>query len=347
MSDWIEASAPARVDLAGGTLDLWPLHVLHPGSVTVNLAIALRARCRVRRGASGFRVTVPDLGYERRVGQAGELLSDPRAALAGALLEALGIGEGEPHEIELASEVPFGSGLGGSSAMTVAMAAALAASVEMPFEGPGRVDLVRDVETRVLGKPAGVQDYYPPLTGGLHRLLFEPGRVVVQRRDADARSWLRHLTLFDTGIAHSSGMNNWEIFRARLEGDRRVAEALDGVRAAARSMAEAAEREDFEAMGRALAAEWDARRRLAPVVSSPAIERAIDAAAAAGAWGGKACGAGGGGSVVILSPPERSPAVREALARLPEGRLLSVAVENRGLEVSSSRGPGPERPSQL
>jgi D-glycero-alpha-D-manno-heptose-7-phosphate kinase len=335
MSDWIEASAPARVDLAGGTLDLWPLHVLHPGSVTVNLAIGLRARCRVRRGANGFRVTVPDLGYERRVGQAGELLADPRAALAGALLEALEIGQ--PHEIELASEVPFGSGLGGSSAMTVALAAALAASVEMPFEGPGRVDLVRDVETRVLGKPAGVQDYYPPLTGGLHRLFFEPGRVVVRRSDADARTWLRHLTLFDTGIAHSSGMNNWEIFRARLEGDRRVSDALDRVRAAARSMAAAAERQDFEAMGKALAAEWDARRKLAPVVSSHAIERAIETAAGAGAWGGKACGAGGGGCVVILSPPERSTAVREALGRLLEGRLLSVTVENRGLLV----GVGP------
>ena len=126
-------------------------------------------------------------------------------------------------------------------------------------------------------------------------------------------------------------MNNWEIFRARLEGDRRVAEALEQVRVAARSMAEAAERSNFPAMGQALAAEWDARRRLAPVVSSPAIERVIERAVSAGAWGGKACGAGGGGCVVILSPPERTEGVRAELAKLPEGRLLLVAVENRGL----------------
>lgn len=329
MSEWLEASAPARVDLAGGTLDLWPLHVLHPGSVTVNLAIDLRARCRVRRGQNGFRLTVPNLGYERRVARPAELLSDPRAALAGALLHALEITE--PHEIEISTEVPYGSGLGGSSAMTVAMAAALAASVEFPFQGPGRVDLVRDVETRVLGKPAGVQDYYPPLSGGLHRLLFQPGRVEAHRRDADGQAWERHLTLFDTGAAHASGMNNWEIYRARLEGDRDVAEALEQVRLAALSMAEAAERSDFAAMGSALAAEWQARRRLAPVVSSPAIEHAIERAVSAGAWGGKACGAGGGGCVVVLSPPERTQAVRAGLARLDEGRLLSVRAENRGL----------------
>ncbi len=280
MSEWLEASAPARIDLAGGTLDLWPLHVLHPGSVTVNLAIDLRARCRVRHGETGFRVTVPDLGYERVVSRPVEFLSDPRAALAGALLEAFAIVQ--PLQIELSSAVPFGSGLGGSSALTVAMAAALCASVDRPFTGPERVELVRDVETRVLGKPAGVQDYYPALTGGLHILFFEPGRVEAKRRDADPESWRAHLTLFDTGAAHASGMNNWEVFRARLEGDSAVADALEQVGAAARDMATAVEREEFAAMGHALRDEWRARRRLAPVVSSPGIERAIAAAISAG-----------------------------------------------------------------
>ncbi len=87
-------------------------------------------------------------------------------------------------------------------------------------------------------------------------------------------------------------------------------------------------------MGCALGEEWAARRELAPVVSSPAIERAIAAACDAGAWGGKACGAGGGGCVVFLAPPERTPGVREALGRLGEGRVLPVRAEKRGLEVS-------------
>lgn len=328
-----EASAPARVDLAGGTLDLWPLHALHPGSVTVNVAIDLRATCRVRRRDGGFRVSVPELGYERTASSPADLLADPRGALAGALLEALEIRE--PRDIELSTQVPYSSGLGGSSALTVAMAAALAASEGRDFEGTGRVEFVRDVETRVLGKPAGVQDYYPPLAGGLHVLRFLPGRTEASRGEAEPASWLRHLTLFDSGAAHSSGMNNWEIFRARLEGDRAVAGCLDDVAAAAREMAEAAEAGDFSAMGRALRREWDARRRLAPVVSSPAVEAAIDAALAAGAWGGKACGAGGGGCIVFLSPPDRTPKVREALGRLDDGRVLLVAVENRGLSLSA------------
>ena len=333
MTKWFEATAPARVDLAGGTLDLWPLYVLHPGSVTVNVAIDLRARCRVGKRDKGFRVTVPGLGYERVVNKASELLADPRGALAGALIEGLAITE--PRDIELSSDVPYSSGLGGSSALTVAMAAALAASVGRDFGGHGEVELVRDVETRVLGKPAGVQDYYPPLSGGLHNLRFFPGRIEAERRDLDPSAWLQHLTLFDTGASHSSGMNNWEIFRSRLEGDLGVAARLDDVREAAREMAEAAEAEDFRAMGAALKREWEARRRLAPVVSSPGIEAVISTALEAGAWGGKACGAGGGGCVVVLSPPGKTPAVREALAKVPAGRLLLVAAENRGLTVTT------------
>lgn len=328
----VEASAPARIDLAGGTLDLWPLHVLHPGSVTVNLAIDRLARCRVRRAREGFHVLAPERGLETRSASAEELLGKPETALVGSLLAALRVGE--PLAIEISSEVPFGSGLGGSSALTVALMGALERFSPRDLSGVDRVDFVRDVETRVLNKPAGVQDYFPPLAGGLHRIVFDPGRTRAARSDVDAELWERHLTLFDTGASHSSGMNNWEIFKARLEGDAAVAGRLEGVRRAAERMAAAAEAMDFPAMGRALGEEWNARRELAPVVSTPLIERSIDAACSAGAWAGKACGAGGGGCVVFLSPADRTPVVREVLSGLGEGSVLRVRAVNEGLSVA-------------
>jgi D-glycero-alpha-D-manno-heptose-7-phosphate kinase len=133
-------------------------------------------------------------------------------------------------------------------------------------------------------------------------------------------------------------MNNWEVFRARLEGDADVTRALEGVRRAAAEMARAATALDFEAMGRALAQEWSARRTLAPVVSTPTIEAAIEAATRAGAWAGKACGAGGGGCVVFLAPAERREAAARALAALKTGSVLDVRVENRGLSVAPREG---------
>lgn len=329
----IEALAPARIDLAGGTLDLWPLHVLHPGSTTVNLAIDRFAGCRVSGAETGLRVRSRDGSFEKMAQTAAGLLVEPRAALVGSLLEALEIRQ--PLDIEFWSGVPFGSGLGGSSALTVALMGALERLSPRNLSGVDRVDFVRDVETRVLGKPAGVQDYYPPLEGGVHVITFRPGRTSGERIDPDSGAWARHLTLFDSGVSHSSGMNNWQILRARLEGDAAVAENLEGVRAAAVSMAEAVRAGDFPAMGLALAREWEARRRLAPVVSTATIERAIAAAAGAGAWGGKACGAGGGGCVVFLSPAEATDRVRRVLSGLGEGSVVPVRVVEEGLRVTA------------
>jgi D-glycero-alpha-D-manno-heptose-7-phosphate kinase len=331
----VRATAPARIDLAGGTLDLWPLHVLHPGSVTVNVAIDRRAVCRVSEGSIGFVVRAPGAGWEKAAADTGGLLADPRTALAGSLLSALEISR--PLEIELSSAVPFGSGLGGSSALCVAMLGALERWSRVDLASVDRVGFVRDVETAVLGKSAGVQDYYPPFFGGVHRIWFHTGRTRGETLSADSASWERHLTLYDTGISHSSGMNNWEVFRGRLEGDAQVAGHLEGVRRAARAMAEAVadgDAPDFAAMGRALAEEWEARRRLAPVVSTIEIEAAIDAALRAGAWAGKACGAGGGGCVVFLSPPNQTTRVRQALASLGQGSVMPVRVETKGLEVA-------------
>ena len=124
-SEWIEASAPARVDLAGGTLDLWPLHVLHPGSVTVNVAIDLRARCRVRRRDGGVsRLGAATRASSGRVARAAGAARRPATAPSSALSSRRSRSR-EPREIELSTEVPFGSGLGGSSALTVALAGAL------------------------------------------------------------------------------------------------------------------------------------------------------------------------------------------------------------------------------
>src|SRR5260370_39101636 len=49
----IESKAPTRVDFAGGTLDIWPLYLFHPGAVTVNAAISLYASCVIETHPNG------------------------------------------------------------------------------------------------------------------------------------------------------------------------------------------------------------------------------------------------------------------------------------------------------
>ena len=95
-------------------------------------------------------------------------------------------------------------------------------------------------------------------------------------------------------------------------------------------MREALQRGDWTATGRHLAEEWTNRKRLAPGVTTPLIDDLIARAMAAGAEAAKVCGAGGGGCLFCLAPPERTAAVREALAA-GGARLLDFRVETDGL----------------
>src|ERR1700675_2133834 len=43
----IVVQSPCRADLAGGTLDLWPLYLFHPGALTLNFALNIQTSCRL------------------------------------------------------------------------------------------------------------------------------------------------------------------------------------------------------------------------------------------------------------------------------------------------------------
>src|SRR5437868_10760626 len=90
--EWsIVAHAPARVDLAGGTLDLWPLYLFHSPAITVNLAISRRARVTVSRIRSGFEFYSRDLQSEEKFEDSAAARRSGTAALAAEAAIALGI----------------------------------------------------------------------------------------------------------------------------------------------------------------------------------------------------------------------------------------------------------------
>ena len=70
----VEARAPTRVDLAGGTVDIWPLYLFHPGSQTVNIAIRRYATCEVTTRADRRIVLV---SQDQQVREGYESLIDP------------------------------------------------------------------------------------------------------------------------------------------------------------------------------------------------------------------------------------------------------------------------------
>jgi len=323
--------APVRADLAGGTLDLWPLYLFHPGSRTVNVAISFYAESEVSEtGDESISIHLTDQQYRQTYGSPHELAADPKAALLHRAVEHFHL---RGLHITTRTDAPRGSGLGGSSALTITLVRALSEIAGKPVEGDELIFLVRDLETRLLGVPAGIQDYYPPVYGGLAALHLEPGLPVRHPISLPVHDLAAHMLMHYTGIAHFSGTNNWEMYKRQIDGDRQVAEGLRKIAGSAMEMERALTAGNFEAAGQALGREWENRKALIEGISTPEIDAAITAAVGAGAWAGKVCGAGGGGCIVFLMPPDRKQDVSRALANAP-GRVLDAVPVAQGMTMN-------------
>jgi D-glycero-alpha-D-manno-heptose-7-phosphate kinase len=326
----IRATAPTRIDLAGGTLDIWPAcQLLTKPARTVNVALNRRAAAIVAPREDGHvRLSSEDRGFQ--VEYAATVPDHAKFPLASRLVEALAPGRG--LDLRVRSGVPPQSGLGGSSALAVAIGGALAEFATAPMEAGSFLHFIQNLETRLLGLPTGYQDYYPAIYGGVQSLT---ATLHGTRRDSlpDAAPWLGEaLLLADTRLEHESGMNNWEVLRAFLDGDRDVRAAMNRINECAYAMDRALREGSLKEAAKALDAEWQARRTLAPVVSNERIEAIVAAAKGAGALAAKVCGAGGGGCIAMLARPDTHAAIGAAVAD-EGGAMVDFALDPDGLRL--------------
>jgi D-glycero-alpha-D-manno-heptose-7-phosphate kinase len=313
-----EVFAPCRADLAGGTLDIWPLGLLHRGALTVNAALPVGVRVAVAEAGELAGRVAHEHGGETRVLTPEDGTRDLTAAVAFSLRPEGGL------RVRVLEQPPLGSGLGGSSAYGVALATALGNLDGRPMVPERTVALVRDLEARLLRTPTGTQDHWAAVRGGVLAVHLEPGGERVESLEVDP-AWLRgRLLVFFSGITHHSGMVNWRVMRRRLDGDPDATAGFEAIAAAARKCREALLAQDEAGVAAAIRRDWEARRRLAPEVAPPELEKLVRAALAGGALAVKACGAGGGGSLLAWCSPESLSRVAEALgAAAPAGRMLT------------------------
>lgn len=326
----ISASAPTRIDLAGGTIDIWPLYLFHPGAQTLNAAISLRARAWIEpRPDERVELLSEDTGRDVNLAF-DQLPHDATLPLLGRLVHRFGV-----HGIRLTTrgESPAGAGIAGSSALNVAVCGALAAYQQREREAEALLDIAKDVEAQVINVPTGLQDYRPAMYGGIAALELHAGETRRVPLDVDPRELERRIVLCYTGEPRNSGTNNWEITKRHIDGDRHIFDCFERIRDTAAAMRTALTRGDWDATAAALATEWENRKRLAPGVTTAAIDSLIARAMAAGASAAKVCGAGGGGCLFCLVPPKHVAAVREALAD-GGARILDFHIETKGLSVT-------------
>src|ERR1051325_5305609 len=264
------ARAPVRADLAGGTLDLWPLYLFHPGARTVNVAISYYAQSEVSEtGDNGIEIHLSDQQYQQRYESLQQLARDPKAALIHRVLEHFHHINGV--RITTRTDAPRGSGLGGSSALTITLVRALTEIAGEPIEGERLVELVCALETRFLAAPAGIQDYSPPVFGGLAALHPHPRAGIRHPISLPVGELAEHMLLHYAGIAHFSGTNNWQLYKSHISGKKKVKQGFDRIAESAAEMEKALENGNMEAAGAALAHEWQNRKALIEGISTPEI----------------------------------------------------------------------------
>jgi D-glycero-alpha-D-manno-heptose-7-phosphate kinase len=324
----IETSAPTRIDLAGGTIDIWPLYLFHPGAQTLNAAISIRASARLTmRDDTRVVIRSEDTGVTVEAND-WQSLRDRRElrllSLIAHFFKARGV------TLTTTSESPAGAGIAGSSALNVAVCAALAQWQKTHYEPEALLQIAMNIEAQAINVPTGLQDYRPALYGGVAALELDVEGVRRIPLDIDHAELEQRLVLCYTGEPRNSGTNNWEITKKHLDGDQFTFDCFERIRDTAVTMRAALVKGNWDGLGRAIADEWENRKRLAPGVTTPGIEALIARATAAGATAAKVCGAGGGGCLFCYGPPDAREAIVAALTA-GGARVLDYRLERDGL----------------
>ena len=333
----IESKAPTRVDFAGGTLDIWPLYLFHPGAVTVNAAISLYASCIIEThpfGDNRIKLVSRDIKREESFASFAALVQAKRYRLP-LLAEITKFFRPQGgFTLTTDSEAPAGAGIGGSSAMAVAICAALDR-----FTGAGKskvdwIHISRDAEAVVICVPTGVQDHYPPAFGGAAAIELPPGGEHRVDLRVNLDELQRRVVVCYTGKPRQHGINNWEVYKAHIGGKRAVQNSLERISDVAQKMRVAMEKPDWQEAGRLMTEEWSFRKRNLPTISTKTIDRVIEGARRNGALAGKVCGAGGGGCVVLLIEPDAGERVEKAIIEAG-AQVLPMRIDRQGVQVVS------------
>jgi len=326
----LTSSAPTRIDLAGGTIDIWPLYLFHEAASTLNAAISLRAHVQVEsRPGGGVELVSIDTGRRTYAASWQDLGAASELPLLALLARHYRL---ENAVLTTRGESPAGAGIAGSSALTLAVCGALARWTGQSEAPADLLQVAMNVECQTIHVPTGVQDYRPALYGGIAAIELRVDGIHRHALDVDPVELEQRMVLAYTGEPRNSGTNNWEITKRHIDGDRHVFDCFERIRDTASAMRVALERGDWDEVGRHIATEWDNRKRLAPGVTTPAIEGLMARAMAAGATAAKVCGAGGGGCLVCYGPPAAHARIAEALAAAG-ARVLDFRIEREGLRV--------------
>lgn len=304
----IVSRAPVRFSLGGGGTDL-PAYARRYGGFVVAAAIDkyiyVTANKRFYRDIR--------LAYSKT-----EIVGSVDAIEHPLFREALRM-TGVEHSVELTSvaDLPANSGLGSSSAFTVALLNALHTFKREFVASAQLAEEACTIEMERLGEPIGKQDAYISAFGSVTAFTFaEDGAVHVEPvavRDEVLDELEANLVIVYSGVERPARAVLGEQ-GARIDNlEPEVIERMHAIKELGHEVRRLLVRGDVDRYGELLHHHWSAKRKLASKMTDPALDEHYEAARRAGALGGKLMGAGGGGFFMFYARPADRRRVIEAM----------------------------------
>jgi D-glycero-alpha-D-manno-heptose-7-phosphate kinase len=333
----ITAEAPTRIDLAGGTLDIPPLHLFHHPTYTINTAINRKVKVTIAT-AKTTKITSHDQNKEAgwKKPEDVEWKNHPELELIIRLVQSFNLKENAAIEVE--SEVPAGSGLGGSSALAIALTKALGAWTNQEQNERELIEHAKSIETETIGVPTGYQDYWGPTHGDLRAYHIKRDGTLqkeVLGSEKFKSELQKHMMLIYTGKPRFSGVNNWELFKKHMNGDTETINFFETLKENALTMKRALESENIQKVANALNTDWETRKAMLPTMTTKDIEKLITTVKEGGTHAARVCGAGGGGCVLLLTPLEKQEKVKEVIRKMGM-ELLPTKISRTGVATTKN-----------
>lgn len=337
----ITYKAPTRIDIAGGTVDIYPTSLILKDAVTVNMAIELFSEVKITpRTDQKIIIKSKDLNQLVKLDQFDQLDKINLKKFSKLELIIRTIQWIKPKiglEIETYLDTPLGSGLGSSSSLLVCLLHALR---EVPNDKPDirldsdifLINLAAEIEAQALQVMTGKQDYAAPTFGGVRAYHWQPSYLEAEKlvQSKDFPEIENRLILSYAGQSHFSGTTNLDMTVNFLYRKLSTVRAMNKINAIAQKSAQVLKSGQYNKLTNILSQEWKFRKSLAKGVTTSKVEKIIKSTIKAGAKANKLTGAGGGGCLVTYSEPKDRQRVIEAL-KLAGAQIMSFKISKEGV----------------
>lgn len=316
------ARAPVRISFGGGGTDL-PAYYNQFDGMVVNTAINRYVYTFVSSGVSdALQIISSDFRMFYRHQAGNEFSTEGELGLVKAVLREFNVAEG--LDVFVASQIPPGTGLGGSGAVAVSIITALAAWQGRNLNKIDIAEMACDIGINKLHLPSGKQDEYGATMGGLNQIVFTKEATTVnpvKQPPGALESFQKRLMLFYTGKSRDSGKILSDQSKASREQNPATLERMHKIKALGYDILAALSEGRLDDFGDLLHQSWVQKRGVNRDISNDQIDVAYDAARSNGAIGGKITGAGGGGFMMVYCHEEKQEAVTKALQALGLARM--------------------------